>query len=331
MPTRPTPHRHLLVTTTRAAWLVDLDARRARIIDQGRGVYYGITFTQDRVFIACRQAEVGADRESQNNAILCLDNGLRPVEILHADPPLRDVHQIVCRGDTLLACSTYDDAVLRFSFSGRTWSAWYPFGRSGAADTHHINSVGLDGDAVLLAGNKPSGWFARLAEGHTSPDGRTPLGIGTHNVWVDESGAVAVCSSDEGAVRLADGTRRDLAERGWLRGFARDGRHAYVGVSQNRVRGKRDRSDCMILQLDHAGSVVETYAFLGFGMLHDMRVVGMADTSHNGVSLLLADHALRMSNTDYTLSGRPIDLRQRSWAERQIRRCAMKARELLDP
>ncbi len=311
MPTHPASHRHLLVTTTRAAWLVDLAARRARLVDEGRGVYYGISFSRDRVFIACRQAEVGADREGQDNAILCFDRRLRPVEVLRPAPRLRDVHQIVCRGDTLLACSTYDDAVLRFSLHGRTWDAWYPFGRSDRGrDRHHINSVGLDGDAILLAGNKPSGWFARLAEGATMPDAPTPLGIGTHNVWV-EGGAVAVCSSDEGAIRLSTGARRDLADRGWLRGFARDEQYAYVGVSQNRVRGVRDRSDCMILQVDAAGAVVDTYAFMGFGMLHDMRVLGVADLAHNGIAFELSTATLLHRDADYMLPADRIDLQPR--------------------
>ena len=37
----------------------------------GRGAYYGVSFDQERIYIACRQVAYGGDKESQDNAILC--------------------------------------------------------------------------------------------------------------------------------------------------------------------------------------------------------------------------------------------------------------------
>lgn len=308
------PERHLLVTTTRAAWVLDLETGLARLIDEGRGVYYGISFSTDQLFIACRQAAVGSDRDSQANVVLCFDHDLQPIGVLHPPIPVRDVHQILYAAGTLFICSTYDDAVLSYDPVSGHWQAWHPFGPGPGQDRHHINSVAVDGDDILLAGNRPHGWFARFG-----PDRRLvthqPLGAGTHNVWV-EDGEIYVCSSDEGAVRAAGGASRPIVARGWLRGIAKGHRTRYFGVSQNLVRGVRDRSDCMILEVDPDGSILRRFAFHDFGMLHDLRVLGTPDDTHNRLALHVSDDALAALTATCQTSPDPIDLLPRQSTDR---------------
>ena len=298
--------RYLLVTTTRAAWLLDVTSGLARLLDEGRGVYYGISFSDDQIFIACRQAAVGADRDRQANIILCFDASLQPTGVLQPPMPIRDVHQILYRAGTLFICSTYDDAVIRYEPASGRWTRWHPFGPSAGQDQHHINSVAAHDGELLLAGNRPHGWYARFA-----PDERLlvrqALGAGTHNVWT-EGGEVRVCSSDEGAVRSAGGTIQPVVTRGWLRGIAKGRVNRYFGVSQNLVRSVRDRSDCMILAVDAAGAVVRTFSFLDYGMLHDLRVLGRADDSHNGTSFEVGAAAVAALTASYQTRTHPIDL-----------------------
>lgn len=303
------PERYLLVTTTRAVWVLDLASGLARLVDEGRGVYYGISFSDDRLFVACRRAAVGADRDRQANVVLCFDKALRPAGVLVPPMPIRDVHQILYAAGTLFICSTYDDTVIRHEPATGRWEAWQPFGPSAAQDQHHINSVAIHDGDILLAGNRPHGWHARFA-----PDGRLlarqALGAGTHNVWV-EDGEVQVCSSDEGAVQGAGEAKQPVVAQGWLRGVAKGRTTRYFGVSQNLVRGVRDRSDCMILALEPGGAVVRTFAFLDFGMLHDLRVLGRSDDSHNGVSFPLEERSLTGLTRTYATGPHPIDLRPR--------------------
>lgn len=307
------PERHLLVTTTRAAWILDLETGLARLLDQGRGVYYGISFSADQLFIACRQAEVGANRDIQANVILCFDKGLEPVGVLHPPVPMRDVHQILYAAGTLFCCSTYDDTVMTYEPASGRWDAWQPFGPSTAQDRHHINSVAVHGRDILLAGNRPHGWFARFG-----PDRglvvHQPLGAGTHNVWV-EDGQIQVCSSDEGAVRGAGGASQPIVAQGWLRGIAKGHRSRYFGVSQNLVRGVRDRSDCMILEVDAGGSILRNFSFRDFGMLHDLRVLGWPDETHNLVAFDVGEDALATLTTACQTSSDLIDLMPRTGTE----------------
>lgn len=300
------PERHLLVTTTRAAWILDLETGLARLIDDGRGVYYGISFSADQIFIACRQAAVGSNRDIQANVILSFDTALRPTGVLHPPSPIRDVHQILYAAGTLFICSTYDDAVFCFEPGSGRWQVWHPFGPGSAQDRHHINSVAVDGTDILLAGNRPHGWFARFG-----PDRRLiahqPLGAGTHNVWV-EKGEVRLCSSDEGAVRGAGGASQPIVSRGWLRGVARRDGTRYLGVSQNLVRGVRDRSDCMILEVDAGGTTLRTFSFHAFGMLHDLRAIGWPDDTHNRIALAISQNALAGLTTTYQTANGRIDL-----------------------
>lgn len=304
---------HLLVTTTHAAWILDLESGLARLLDQGRGVYYGISFSDDRLFIACRRAPVGADRDRQANVILCFDRALQPAGVLQGPVPIRDVHQVLYAAGTLFICSTYDDAVLCYEPGTGRWQVWHPFGPGTAQDHHHINSVATHDGDILLAGNRPHGWHARFtANRHLV--GREALGAGTHNVW-SEGGDIGVCSSDEGAVRTAGGQRRPVVAQGWLRGVARGRKMRYFGVSQNLVRGIRDRSDCMILALDEEGSITRTFSFLGYGMLHDIRVLGHADDTHNGVAFRLGERWTSALGDAYQTSSQPIDLQPRDDAD----------------
>ena len=313
MPRPMMPERHLLVTTTRAAWVLDLETGLARLIDQGRGVYYGISFSADQLFIACRQAAVGAIRDTQVNVILCFDRNLKPTGVLHPPTPVRDVHQILYAAGTLLVCSTYDDAVMGYEPASGRWTTWHPFGPGLPQDRHHINSVAVDGGDILLAGNRPHGWFARFGPDRTLI-AHQPLGAGTHNVWVEQDG-VQVCSSDEGAVRTAGGASQPIVARGWLRGIAKGHRTRYFGVSQNLVRGVRDRSDCMVVEVDAGGATLRRYSFHDFGMLHDLRVLGRPDDTHNGITFRTGADAVTALPTAYQTSPGPIDLLPRESAE----------------
>ena len=59
----------IAMTTTQAFWLLDYDAASAWQIDCGKGVYYGISFWNEHLYIAARQARVGGNRDSQDNVI----------------------------------------------------------------------------------------------------------------------------------------------------------------------------------------------------------------------------------------------------------------------
>lgn len=273
----------LLVTTTQAVFVLDFPSGRAWQISAGQGVYYGASFDREHIYLAARQERYGGDRASQRNAILVLDRDLRLVGVERPDPPLRDVHQIFSTGERLLCAGSFDDAILVLE-NGR-WSSFEPLPDGGVGlNQHHVNSIFVDADGIWLSGTKPSGHWAHLDHAGKLVDHR-PLGDGTHNVW-RFAADTWVLSSREGAAVSAGGVHLPIREEGWVRGLAGDGQGGwYVGVCQNRIRRDRAFSDCSIARIDSgtgAASAVRTLR--GFGMVHDIRLLGAADPLHNGIA-----------------------------------------------
>src|SRR5260221_12798990 len=101
----------LALTTTQALWLLDYDAASAWQIDCGKGVYYGISFCNEHLYVAARQARVGGDPDAQDNVILCYSTDLRLERIIKPPTPIRDVHQIIAADEILYVASSYDDQI----------------------------------------------------------------------------------------------------------------------------------------------------------------------------------------------------------------------------
>ena len=300
----------LLVSTTLALWLLDLDSGQAWQIDAGRGAYCGVSFDQDRIYVACREVAYARDRESQDNAILCLDRKLRLVEVLRAPQPIRDVHQIFCHRGTLFVCSTYDDAVMEYEVARGTWNVWQPFPAEakGLRDEHHINSIFVRDDMIVLAGSQPAGWFARFNRDRKPlENGRQLMGSMSHNVWLEDE-EVCVCSSGEGTLTSTSGMRRLIHPRAWLRGLCRVGMQFYVGISQELHRSARAASDCSIVMVGGEGRLERCYSFLGFGVISDLRTLGISDTTHNGISFTLDPGAIDSRFQKYETRSTLIDL-----------------------
>jgi hypothetical protein len=302
------PPPALLVSTSSAVWLLDPVSGRARQIDSGRGVYYGISFSETHLYVACRMAPVGGDRETQNNVILCLDADLKVERILSCPSPIRDVHQILYYDGALNVISTYDDAVHRYDAAADKWTVWKPFGETDDAqkNIHHINSIFADRWGLLLLGNQPAGWVARFTH-RREPLGRKDFGNGAHNVW-RQGGELWTCSSDQGALISESGLRIDMHPRAFTRGVCRIGDCLYAGASQNRTRDVRQGSDSSVLQLDPDGRALRCYSFLGFGMVHEIRTINLADQTHNNLVFAVSAKALVQPFESYQTFDRLIDL-----------------------
>jgi len=175
------------MTTTRAFWLLDYEAASAWQIDLGNDVYYGISFWNDRLYVAARQAPYGSAKDSQDNAILCYDNQLRLERTVKAPTKIRDAHQICAVDGVVYVAASHDDQIACYDIAKDDWTFWTPFAPYAGAglDAHHINSIHIHGGEILLAGLRPDGWFARFDRSSRELVGRHALGKDTHNVWLD--------------------------------------------------------------------------------------------------------------------------------------------------
>ena len=297
----------LAMTTTQAFWLLDYDAASAWQIDCGKGVYYGISFWNGHLYIAARQARVGADRNTQNNVILCYSTDLRLERIIKPPRPIRDVHQIIAADGVLYAASTYDDQIACYDIEKDAWTFWQPFApyRGPGLDVHHINSIFVTADEIFLAGMRPKGWVARFSRLTRNLIRYQDLGHDTHNVWQDGD-VIHVCSSSDCTILRADYQSYALLPQAWTRGYCIQDNRRFVGASENLTRSDRAFSDCCVLELDKSYRYIGAVWLRGFGMLHDLRTIGFSDlTSHNGQVFAVNRESLDQRFVKHDLLRRP--------------------------
>jgi hypothetical protein len=294
----------LAMTTTQAFWVLDYDAASAWQIDCGKGVYYGISFWNERLYVAARQARVGSNRDQQDNVVLCYQNDLRLERIIKAPKPIRDAHQITAADGVLYVACSYDDEIACYDIDEDDWTFWQPFApySGGGLDVHHINSIFISGDEILLAGLRPKGWVARFERSTRKLVSRKDLGAETHNVWLDGS-LIHVCSSSDYAILREDEQSYQLPRHAWTRGYCTRGDRRFIGASENLTRAHRAFSDCNVLELDNHYKYVSAVWLRGFGMLHDLRGIDVPDSmSHNGQAFNLKRSSLDQRFLKHILS-----------------------------
>lgn len=281
----------LLVSTTQALFALDPDRRELFEIDRGRGVYYGIAYTADRLYVAARKSPYGValpDRAAQRGVILEFDLHLRELRELEPPFPLRDLHQIHYGLGRLWVCSTHDDAVV--TWDGRAWDRWFPAGVPTPRDTpegpspdlHHFNSICSDGRTIeVLANQGGTGTIHRFRAHDRAPLETIDLGRGAHNVW-REGDDLFTLSSRDGLLLSTAGL--EVPFGGFVRAVVcppRDtGLDRFVGVSSRNTRAARGSGDSVLLRCDADWNVLDELPILGEGMIHDCRVPGTPDLGH---------------------------------------------------
>ncbi|MBB4955257.1 hypothetical protein H4S14_003293 [Agrobacterium vitis] len=284
----------LAVTNTKTFHIIDERTRSLWKVDEDNHVYYGITFTQNRLYVAARQSAYGSDRENQNNVILCFNTRLELEETLQPDIPLRDIHQITIVDDILYVCSTFDDQIGCYDNKTKTWAFWQPFGESeiSGRDLHHINSITVTTDEILLSGTRDIGWVARFDKKTRLLKGeKRQLGQKTHNVWL-ENGLIHICSSHAGSILNEAGQQYALGNNSWTRGYCRDRHYRHIGLSETLIREDRADSDSCIVQCDEDFNILQSFKIEGAGMIHDLRTLDTPDPSHNRTIFALDRDAL---------------------------------------
>lgn len=228
----------LLVTTSHSLLLLDSETGRARRIDSGRGLYYGIARHAGRLYVAARRRLVSSNSApaAERGEILVFDAALRPLPSLRAPFPLRDLHQIAWHGGKLWLTCSHDNMIAMYD--GRRWERWYPFGQRAGADSDHFNSLLFEAGRVWLLAHRrgPSALLAFSLRTRTLLE-QVALGECGHNIW-REDGQLLSCSSAQGRLLGASGFMLDSG--GFPRGVAFDAGTRCVGVSELTERKARD-------------------------------------------------------------------------------------------
>ncbi|HTR18245.1 MAG TPA: hypothetical protein VMI52_14610 [Acetobacteraceae bacterium] len=270
-------------------------------IDTGRGVYFGLTRDGDRLLVAARnRLPGGRARGGETDVIHTLDLAGGVLRPWLRDPELDDLHQIRRIGDRLGVVLGHGSKVTMFdlrSGARRGEIALLPLvpeplrcpvSPAHPTDPHHFNSLGVDGESLLvLAHNWERGSFA-LELDHAAAPARLVavhqgLGRASHDV-ARIDGTLHVLDSEGGRLLLRGASERAvtlprLSSPGFARGLAITARHVLITYGfWSAERFGRVRTPTRLCVLDRATWAIVADMELGlFGNPTAIRVVSEPD------------------------------------------------------
>ncbi|MEM6797276.1 MAG: hypothetical protein AAF725_25110 [Acidobacteriota bacterium] len=273
-----------LVATSRTLFRVDLETAEIDRVDEGHGLYFGITWDSGFFYVAARwYPPLRPTSAVERPRLLIFDSDLRRSERRRFPVPCGGLHQILFHeGRLICSCSREDSYILGL---GEEWEVWHPsedpdhHGR----DVHHFNSVWIEGGRLFLLGhnNGPSDvWEFSLAERRLIRKYRA--GLSAHNVF-RHGERLAICSSGEGQI-VTVGDGEALAKPGGFpRGIALGADLNVVGISSVANRSNRWWTPGKILLYDTAWKLEREIGLGLCGQVNDIRILG-PDSAHHGLA-----------------------------------------------
>lgn len=263
----------LLVTTSKSILLVDTAARDVIPVHRGQGLYYGIAYSDEYIFVAARRRMVSSDvpREEERGAILVFDKTMRLLGEANAPFPLRDMHEILWHEGLLWVTCSFDNMIAILDFKNETWDRWYPLGlgKGEPRDQNHFNSLAVREDQLLvLAHNWGPSEILSFEIDALTMHARRSIGRQAHNIRKVDSGGLLTCNSAEGAI--VDTRGWALETGGFPRGIHIGTGARYVGVSEVLERKDRDLAHGRIAIFDDEWNFLDTMMLRGEGLVLDI-------------------------------------------------------------
>ena len=279
----------LLVTCSHSVLRIQLGQRGVSgpvdcsVVARGEGLYYGLALSPyQTVCVAARRALVSDETptETERGQIMNLAEGPGMACVLSPDRPLRDLHGIARRENTLWVVCSFDDTIGIYDLQTRKWIWWHPLPiiESAGHDQYHFNTLAFEGDLVwVLAHRRGPSWLlafpveAALSERTVAPVRKVELGHQAHNIWRQPDGELCTCSSIEGVL---------VGERGWQletggfpRGVASTPWGWVVGVSALKERKDRDFSEAQLKFFNNSWEQTSELTLPAVGMVLDIMAI----------------------------------------------------------
>lgn len=303
IPTTSLPPVRLLISTPRFVLEHCTRESRTRVLESGRGEYYGISWSPSGSEMALSHSHLQNDLLQTADDYQRSEVGTVSVAGRDALQRLSAPHQILWIGpDHLVATNTGRNSIVRVDVrtgateERRVGSA--PWDRLSAEtyDGVHLNSLFVrDSTLYVLANNFDKGSFVcefSWPDLELRAETPTPGLTGLHNLFVSDDGSWIVCDSYAGG--LADGrTGRSLWDnrgQGLTRGLAATADVLLVGHSEKSGRSLRTGTESGVWVVDARSFETLDYLYLGhFGCVHEVRIADEPDLAHHG--RVLADAA----------------------------------------
>ena len=259
----------LLVSTSNSVLAFDTSTATAFVVDRSRGLYYGLARTPRGLVAAARRRMMSSSMpmDEERGCLIVFPSG-SPSYVIESPIALRDLHGIAYCNESLLLTSTRDEKIV--ILRNGSWDSWHPTGQptEEATDKSHINTIVANSDGLfVMLHNFGNSEVLRFDKAAGRLLDRYQMGKQAHNIWFDD-GNMRVCSSGEGRIVGDDGFL--LETGGFPRGYASDGRHRVIGVSETVERAARDNSIITLLHMDAEYRTIERFVFPDEGMVLDL-------------------------------------------------------------
>jgi hypothetical protein len=260
-------------------------------LQKGKGVYFGLTWDEDNLYVFARNAVVGMGKTT----IEVFEK--ESLKYLHSIPcpTIFDVHQAFCHENKLFIANTAKNRIEIFDLQSRTFTS---FNYTDCDyDTNHINSVWIDSDLVYICEFFRNTCQSRLKvfkNGTFDLLYDIRIGKGIHNCFV-ENEIIYTCSSYEFSLmeydlktcQVISAPKVGVDEEGvgWFtRGLARGKFKFIVGLSAIADRETRYRnSQGKVHFLDEDKNVAASIHLGNRGQVNDLRLISEPDKAHNGI------------------------------------------------
>jgi hypothetical protein len=280
---------------------VDLESGESARVTEGQGLYYGITWDRERIYVFCADFHP-IIRKLTRPKIVILDEYLRKINEMTPSFHIKGgVHQAHFDPESgiMWFMSSKDNAAV-FLHNGK-WDLWHPVEetldewqeRLGSradkkwvqpgSDIHHLNSVwSNNGKLYFVAHNwGPSEIYIFDAKTRTL-ERKVPMGRCVHNVWCEED-EILVCSSIMGQVVNHRGEIR-CALDGFVRGAAVTERFRLIGLSAKTSRRNRSKMNGTVHVLALDWTPLQKLTFDRCGQVLEIRYLSGKDICHNGLA-----------------------------------------------
>lgn len=272
----------LLVTTSKKFILWD---GKPHIIQENQGLYYGITWGYEKVYVVSRGAS--------GSPVQMFDKQLAPVGYVPFRWLGEDPHQAFWWKNRLYIANRDKFCVSFWDFHAEVEGMVHS-----TLTDQHINSVWCDGELFYVIEHRhdrtpkfvhiyTDSWRkVNVLSIHTGPQDEL-TGHGIHNVYTEYTKLVTLAPDSLYVIdRPGKGRVRKIpfdmpSERIYLRGLARTAKHYYVGVSNYATRSFRGEGDSWICVLDSCFELQDVITLPDTGQILEVRSVDDIDFAHN--------------------------------------------------
>ena len=279
-----------LVSTSRSLLALDLGTGEAKEIHTGKGLYFGITYSNELIFVGARNNydcfEYLDNIQHFSGSVLVFNYNLDLVGEINMPTmttvaTLRDLHQILFLDDKLWLICALDNMVMINDFDG--WDYWFPSDNKKERwkDIHHFNSLWVDFDMssiYILAHQRGPSDIWKFSYPDLELEEKIELGEEAHNIWKFKS-KLYTCDSKKGTVVSENDFELQVGD--FTRGAVITDQCFVIGTSDIAKKDERHKSSAAVHVYNTNWQKVKQINIKDYGQVNDIRVPGVFDVCHH--------------------------------------------------